>query len=122
MTTKKSGTKKPKSIPAKSSGRVITTKPLRIENQPSNIAQTKSPQDLIDQETARKFHRAITDLTSRKFRLAIADLASMLLATTEAIEHYIDGERKNDPIVRAHAEIAKKSRALINKLAKAKAA
>lgn len=37
----------------------------------------------------------------------------MLLATTEAIEHYADGERKNDPIVKAHAALTTKARKLL---------
>jgi hypothetical protein len=112
MTTKKIITKKSK--PNGPSYRAITSKPLRIEKRPGllprDIAQTKVLQDLREQAQSRMYLRAITDLVT------------MLLATTEAIEHYADGERKNDPIVRAHAEIAKKSRALINKLAKAKTA
>lgn len=122
MTTKKSAAPREPNIAQQAESRIHgPRKPVKVK-----LLFPKNAVDEHIQKTLRNKGALARDIAVGGQMLAqaklVRDLGNMLLATTEAIEHYADGERKNDPIVKAHAEIAKKARTLLKKVAKAKAA
>jgi hypothetical protein len=115
MTTKKKATKKTTTT--------TTSRVYRANSKPTRVVHIKTPND-VDKHVAATLSKktrnfAINEmLTSSRL---VQDLTMLLEATTEAIEHYAEGERKNDPVVLAHAVIAKKSRTLLKELDRSKA-
>lgn len=95
----------------------IPSRLYRANSKPTAVVTTLTPKNIdkhVLKTLSAKTQVFDTDVAAGKALLDLAkskrELSKMLYATIEAIEHYSEGFRKNDPVVRAHAEIAKQAR------------